>query len=123
MKKLDLDGDAWTTEIKAFCEAIRHRRKAIAASRGFSEEDEVLPEPPLTTPIVPAYPGSGLQYHGFGADLALELCKNSLSLLQPDVRSTIEKVVATSYRVPIRVAVDYAKGAELIPLEDKMSTE
>lgn len=94
--------------------AIAHRQETLISPRGLSEGIEDLPNAPPNIPTVPAYLGSGFQHQRFGADLALELCRNSLELLFPKMRSTIEKLVVTSEREAILLAVTHARDAKLL---------
>lgn len=112
--KYDQNGGEWH-ELLHLHAAIEHRQETFASPRGISENIEDLPSPPLNVPTVPAYPGNGFQYQGYGADLALELCRNSLDLPFTPGRSKIDDLVANSEIEAILLAVAHAWGNLLNP--------
>ena len=117
--KHDQDGQPWP-ELATFLEVIECRTRAVAARQEFSEDDDDLPDPPSATPPVPARCSEGLRPKRFGADLALELCFNSLERLSgmEEYHRVVEDadyLSSTSQRAPILLLVDYARRAGLIP--------
>jgi len=115
----DPDGQPWP-ELKIFLNVIECRERAVAARQEFSEDNGDLPDPPPTAAPGPAHRSEGFQRKGFGADLALELCFNSLKHLSgmmeyPQMIEQVDDLSRTSQREPILLVVDYARTGGLIP--------
>lgn len=87
-------GERWSC-IQVLRDAITLAHPRIVATEG----NQVLPEPPLQVPEVPARSYVGCQYQGFSADLALELCRNSILSLPTNVQERLHQLVQQAERL------------------------
>ena len=69
-------------------------------------------------PVVPIRPNQGYQYRGFGADVALELCRNSLKLLPKQAQDYVCKCIRPSRKEALLTLTVFARREGLIREEE-----
>ena len=108
------NNEAWP-ELQRFSDAIASREAAINAPRGFGNNAFHALDPPAVAPTVPVYPNLGYQYQGFGVDVALELCRNSLDLASEQAQSQTRRAFQVSQEIGILSTIKIARDKGLIP--------
>ena len=95
-------------------EDMKKRLKQLAQqSEVLDSAPERNPTPP--PPDLPGDEGHGYQYKGFGADLALEMCRNSLLRCGDPVNNKIARVVRQSRKAAVAKAFDVALAQDFLP--------
>jgi hypothetical protein len=112
-RRHDPNNEGWP-ELQRFSAAIASREAALNTTQGFGDDASHLPDPPAAAPTVPVYPNRGYQYQGFGADVALELCRNSLDLVSEQARSQIRRTFQVSQEKVILSTIKIARDNGLI---------